>query len=112
MGAGADLRGDAFPQGFDPLPTQRVPLLNYFEISILVTEPKIFLKVPLAPIYTYLKGAARAEKARFLGQNFPTIFWPVFAYGAKNLTKTVFLMLWESWENQFGRPIKKGRQNF
>ena len=39
----------AFFQGSDPLPTQRVPPLYYFEISILVTDPKKFLKAPSAP---------------------------------------------------------------
>ena len=54
--SGADLGGggaDASSQRFGPLPTHRVPLLNYFEISItiLVREFKDFLKAPWAPIH-------------------------------------------------------------
>ena len=32
----------------------------------LVTDPKVSLNAPSAPIYTNLKGGARAEKRRFL----------------------------------------------
>ena len=32
----------------------------------LMTDPKIFSKAPLAPIYTNFKGEARAEKRDFL----------------------------------------------
>ena len=38
----------------------------------MVTDPKIFLKAPVAPmIYTNFEGGARAKKTRFFGQNFP-----------------------------------------
>ena len=37
-------------QGFDPLPTQRVPPLYYFEISLFsLTDPKFFLKIEPRP---------------------------------------------------------------
>ena len=49
---------DAFCQGFDPLPTQRVPSLDYFDVSIF--EPK----------YNNFEGGARAKKTQFFGQNF------------------------------------------
>ena len=40
VGPPVDLGGDPNPQGFEPLPTQRVP---YFEESIFwLTDPKIF----------------------------------------------------------------------
>ena len=57
-------------QGFDRLPTQRVPPLYYFEISIFSDGPINFLKAPFAPIYTNFEGGgAPAEKTRFFGQN-------------------------------------------
>ena len=50
MGAGADA---SFPQGFDPLPTQRVPPLVFSKESVFGRPTlKFFLKAPLAPIYT------------------------------------------------------------
>ena len=50
-----------------------VPPLNYLEISIFgyPTEPKNFLKAPLAPINSKFEGGERAKKTRFLDQNFP-----------------------------------------
>ena len=74
--AGADLAGggggaNAFsPQGFDLLPTQGVHPLYYFEISILVTDPKIFLT---------WRGSAPKKNA---------IFWAKFS---KKCLKTLFL---------------------
>ena len=73
--SGANLGGAGggrflFLQGFDPLPTQTI-----LRFLILVTDPKIFLKAPLAPIYINFEGGgeAPAEKTRFFGQNFPKI---------------------------------------
>ena len=93
-------------QGFDPSPTQRVIPLYYFEISILVTKPKKCLK---ASINTNFEGGGvLAEKMRLF-------FFPVFSKLCLRHRKfghnRVFLVLWESSENQFGRP-KKSRQNF
>ena len=53
---------DVFLQGFDPLPTQRVPFSTFLRYSFLVTDPKIFLKAPWAPIHTNFEG----ERALFL----------------------------------------------
>ena len=51
------------PSGIRPLQTQRVPLLYYFEIAIFwMTDPKIFLKAPLAPKYFNFEMEARADK--------------------------------------------------
>ena len=66
-GGGADA---LFPQGFDPLPTQRVPPLHYFEISIWLTDLKNFLKAPLAPVYSNFEEE-RAKQTRFFCRNFP-----------------------------------------
>ena len=46
------------------------PRLYYFEVYLFVTDPKIFLKAPSAPIFTYIEGGARAEKRDFFGQKF------------------------------------------
>ena len=52
----ADLKGGGGirrpPQGFDPLPTQRLPLCTIFRYPYLVMDPKFFLKAPSAQIYT------------------------------------------------------------
>ena len=50
-------------QGFEPLPTEMVPLCTILGYSYLVTDPKNFLRAP--------KGRVRAEKTRFFNQSFP-----------------------------------------
>ena len=67
-------------------------------------DPKNFLRAPLVPIYTNFEGAARAEKIDFLVK----IFQEMLKKTQKIWPKQG-LLLWESSENQFGRP-KKGRQ--
>ena len=97
------------PQGFDPLPTQRVPppFDTFSEIHFWPTDPKIFLKAPLAPIYTNFEGERASKKTRFFLSKlfkkcpktaFLTVFSKICLRG-----KTV---LWESSKNQFGR-LKK-----
>ena len=121
-GGGGYVADTPTPQGFDPLPTQRVPPFDTFsEIHFWPTDPKIFLKAPLAPIHTNFKGE-RAPKKN-------AIFCQIFSKNAqKRLFLTVFpkiclrrgnlsqnrgkTVLWESSKNQFSRPKKKGRQNF
>ena len=34
----------------------------------------MFLKAPVAPIYTYFEGGARVKKVRFFSQHFPKIY--------------------------------------
>ena len=48
----------------------KVPLCTILRYQFLVTDPKKFVKGPLAPIYTNFEGA-RAEKTQFFGQIFP-----------------------------------------
>ena len=78
---GGRRRRIAPPQGFDPLPTQRVPLFFYFEIFDLFwqADPKIFLKAPLAPNILILRGRARRKNP---------IFWLKFS---KKVPKNDFL---------------------
>ena len=59
------------PLGFDPLPTQRVPCLYYFEISIFDDGPKKFLRVPSALINTSFEWEGGRQKTQFFGLNFP-----------------------------------------
>ena len=76
IGGGGGGRTYAFPsglQGFDPLPTQRVPLCTILRYPFLVMDPKIFLKAPLEALYTNFEEGVRAEKTLFFGQHFPRI---------------------------------------
>ena len=61
------------PQGFDPLPTQRVPRCTILRsrTHFRRTDPKTFIKAPLAPKYNNFAKVARAEKTRFFDRNFP-----------------------------------------
>ena len=109
--------GRSSPQGFDPLPTQRVPLWYFLRNSFWPTDPIIFLKAPLAPIYTNYEGerAPKKNACFFLSKFFKkcpkTAFLTVFSKiclrrrkFSQNRGKTV---LWESTKNQFVRPKKK-----
>ena len=121
MWPGADLRAGAdalsLPQGFDPSQPKESPVCTVLRYPCLVTDPKNFLKAPLAPIYNNFEREARAEKRNFLVNNFQKVpkntlfgFFQNFACGADISPKTVFLVLWESLENQFGRPKKNGQK--
>ena len=74
---GAGCGGRLLPQGFDPLPTQRVPPLILFQKSIFgrPTDPKIFLKAPWAPIYTNFEGERAPKNSDFFVKTaFSTVF--------------------------------------
>ena len=61
-------------QGFDPLPTQRVFPSSYFETSIFwLTDPKVFLKAPLAPKYINFEGERAPKKRNFLVKIFQKV---------------------------------------
>ena len=73
-------------------------------------DSKNFLKAPLSPIYTYIKGGKRAEKnAIFFGKIFQKVsknaffglFFQSFACGAESLSKTDLL----SALGELGKPI-------
>ena len=80
--AGADLGGgggggaDALPLGIRP-PTpcrpKGSPLDTFSEIHFWPTDPKIFLKAPLAPIYTNFKGERAPKKTRFFVKIFQKV---------------------------------------
>ena len=120
MSSGADLGGgggaDAPPSGIRPPADPKGPPFDTFsEIHFWPTDPKIFLKAPLAPIYTNFEGERAPKKRDFfvkIFQNCPkTAFLTVFSKiclrrrkFSQSRAKTV---LWESSKNQFGRPKKK-----
>ena len=86
------------PQGFDPLPTQSVPLCKILRYPYLVTDLKSSQKSPLAPKYTNFEVGAGAENTRFLvkipksaKKRFFGLFFQKFACGALNLVKMGFL---------------------
>ena len=63
MHAAADFEGaDVPPSGIRPPADPKGPPLYYFEISLFdLTDPKIFLKAPLAPKYSSLRGGGRRK---------------------------------------------------
>ena len=109
------------PSGIRPPADPKGPPFDTFsEINFWRTEPKIFLKAPLAPIYTNFEGerAPKKNSIFFLSKFFKkcpkTAFLTVFSkiclrrrkccQNRQNRGKT---LLWESSKNQFGRPKKK-----
>ena len=79
-----EMDGRLSSQGFDPLPTQRVPPSNYFKISIFgLPTPKFFLKRRLWRQYILILRGERAPKKtqffwskisrkwKFFSQKFP-----------------------------------------
>ena len=116
--SGADLRGaDALPlRDSTPCRPKGSPFDTFSATHFWPTDPKIFLKAPLAPIYTNFEGECAQKKKRdFLSKFFEkcpkTAFLTSFSTiclrrrkFCQNRGKTV---LWESSKNQFGRPKKK-----
>ena len=99
----ADLGGGAKgglrppPQGFDPLPTQRVPPLVPFQKSIFGRPTlKFFQRRLWCQFILILRGSARQKNAFFLSKfskkcpktAFLTCFFKKIACGAENLAKT------------------------
>ena len=59
-------------------------------------------------IPTKFEGGARAKKTQFFGQNFPKkrLFFKNLIAGRRKFGQNrTFLVLWESLENAYGRPI-------
>ena len=76
METDADLGGwgDAFsPQGFDPLPTKRVPFCTIMRYKFLTDRPYNFSKSALASIYTNFKGGGGGENTLFLVKIFQKV---------------------------------------
>ena len=121
---GADLGGDLGGGGLKDSTTCRSkgsPFVLFWDIHFWLTDPKIFLKAPLAPIYTNFKGERAPKKCNFLVKVFQKVsnktFFVLFFFfnklpAAQKIGQNrVFVVIWESSENPFGR-FKKGWQSF
>ena len=102
------LRRTLFLQGFDPLPTQRVPPLYYFEISIIGDEPFKFSKYIL--VSGGGGGGHTPKKRNFLVRIFQKVPKNAFLAGFFFQVRT---------KQCFGRArkislvnLKRSRQNF
>ena len=111
------------PSGIQPPADPKGPPFDTFsEIHFCPTDPKIFLKAPLAPIYSNFEGERAPKKTRFFCQNFSKsaqkrlflLFFQKFACGAEHLAKI-------GAKHCFGRALKinlvdlkkkKSRPNF
>ena len=97
--------GGRFPSGIrPPADPNRPPFVLFWDIYFLVTDQKNYLKTHSAPpIYINFEGGARAKKTPV----FRPVFFSKFCLRRRNFGQNrVFVMLWESSENQFGRPKK------
>ena len=88
--------GRSLPSGIPPPADPKGPPFDTFsEIHFWPTDPKIFVKAPLVPIYTNFEGEPAPKKTRFFCQNFSKsaqkrlfwLFFQKFACGAENLAK-------------------------
>ena len=84
------------PSGIRPPADPKGPPFDTFsEIHFWPTDSKIFLKAPLAPIYTNFEGERAPKKTLFFCQNFSKsaqkrlfwLFFQKFACGAQNFSK-------------------------
>ena len=102
LNSGADLGGGgrggdaSSPSGIRPPADPKGPPFDTFsEIHFWLTDPKIFLKAPSAPIYTNFEGERAPKKTQFFCQNFSKsaqkrlfwLFFQKFACGAENFAK-------------------------
>ena len=74
--SGADLGGGGGrpPSGIrPPADPKGLPFDTFSEIHFWPTDPKIFLKAPLAPIYTNFEGERAPKKTRFFVKNFQKV---------------------------------------
>ena len=118
--AGADLGGggaDASSSGIRPPADPKGPPFDTSsKIHFWPTDPKIFLKVPSAPIYTNFEGERAPEKNDF-PKNFQKVrknaffalFFQNFDCSAENFAKIGAKQCFGRARkiNQFGRPKKK-----
>ena len=54
----------------DQISSDSTPFDTFSEMHFWPTDPKIFLKAPLAPIYTNFEGERASKKTQFFCQNF------------------------------------------
>ena len=116
-GAGRRKNPPPPPSGIRPPADPKGPPFDTFsEILFWPTDPKVFLRAPLAPIYTNFEGERAPKKnAIFLSKFFKkcpktaflTVFSKICLWRRKFCQSTGKTVLWESSKNQFGRPKKK-----
>ena len=91
----ADLRGGG-GDGFNPCRPKGSPLFTILRYPLLVMDPKFFLKVPLAPIYTNFEGERAPKNAIFLStfskKSLKTTFLACFLKNLPALQK-----IWSKW---------------
>ena len=79
------------PSGIRPPADPKGPPFDTFsEIHFWLTDPKIFLKAPLAPIYTNFEGERAPKKRNFsksAQKRLFRLFFQKFACGAENFAK-------------------------
>ena len=96
---GGGVVADAFLSGIRPPADPKGPPFGTFqEIHFLPTDPKTFLREPLAPIYTIFEGERAPKKTRFFVKIFQKVpkngFFDLFFFFKKlpaaqqNLDKT------------------------
>ena len=104
MGLNSGIRPPADPKGS--------PFILFWHIHSLLTDLKMFLKAPSVPIYTNFEG----ERGPTFCPNFPksakkTLFsacvLKTYLRRRKFGQYRVFIVVWETSENQFGRPKKR-----
>ena len=110
------------PSGIRPPADPKGPPFNTFsEIRFWPTDPKIFLKAPLAPIYTNFDGERAPKKTRLFCQPFSKNAqkcskgknFQKFACGPENLAKIGEQQcLGRARKIKLVDLTKKGRQNF
>ena len=94
MGEGADTPP---PSGIRPLSDPKgPPFVLFWDIHFWLTNLKIFLKSPLAPIYTNFEGERAQQKRNFSVETLPAAqkFWLKYD-------------LYSGLGEQFGRPKKR-----
>ena len=108
------------PSGIRPPADPKGPPFDTFsEIHFWPTDPKIFLKAPLAPIYTNFEGERAPKKRDFFSKFFKncpktafvTVFSKIFLRRRKFCQSRGKTVLWESSKNQFDRPKKKKKSS-
>ena len=103
-----------FPPGIrPPAHPKGPPFVLFWDLHFWLTDPTIFLKATLAPNYTKLRSAAPKKKTIFWSKFFKKCFETPFlvCFFSKNFLRRkkfvqsgFFIVIWESWENQFGQP--------
>ena len=103
-----------FPHGFDPLPTQTVPLCTTMRYLFLAIDPRNFQKALLAPVYTNFEGEHAPKKTAFLVKSFQKVpktpflacFFKILPAAQNFGRNRVFLVFWELWKINLG-DLKK-----